>query len=136
MTLQELINTTTGIKNALFTGVLTEEKCNQLARIISPQSFDAVGTLVDMSTHMGDIEYRYAVFGEKQAAKYFSNVDIVCVLNNNRIKPGQELVDAWLPIINSGGYLVCFNQHDSIGTYLEKANENTTDYPPNWYRQA
>jgi len=136
MKLQDIITESSDIEHALFTGILRYEKCTELLKIIQPQSFDAVGTLVDMTKHMGQIDYKFSAFGEWEAAKHFNDVGLVCVLNNNVIKPAHELIDAWLPVIEPGGYLICFDHYADLNSDLQQADENTTDYPPNWYRQA
>jgi len=136
MTIQDLLNNIGDVESLILTGICDSNRCNFLVDQLRPTSVEARGTLIDIGADRLDIPYTFCVFGEHEAAEGLSNVDVVYIGNHYDAKPAHELLAAWLPVIKPGGYLICFDHYADADADLQQADENTTDYPPNWYRQA
>ena len=136
MTIQDLLDNIGDIDSLILTGICDKNRCAFLVDQLQPTSVEARGTLIDIGANRLDVAYTFCVFGEREAAKGLSDVDVVYIGNHYDAKPAYELLDAWLPVIKPGGYLICFDHYADADAELTQVDENTTDHPPNWYRQA
>ena len=136
MTFENLLNNLQGASSIVLTGLLKEENCQSIFDILQPSESQCLGTFFDTRRLMGDIPYTFKIFGERGVADQIEPVDVICIYNNTNIKPASELIDALLPKVKQGGHLICVDYEADFDTELTQVDENTTDHPPNWYRQA
>lgn len=136
MTIQDLLNHIGDIDLLILTGICDNNRCDFLVNQLQPTSVEARGTLIDIGANRLNIPYAFCVFGEREAAEGLSDLDVVYIGNHYDAKPAHELLNAWMPALKSGGYLICFDHYAEADAELTQVDENTTDYPPNWYRQA
>ena len=136
MTFNDLLNSLQGAGSLVLTGLLNKQNCQHVLDVLQPSEYQCLGTFSDTTRLMGGIPYVFKIFGEQGVADQIEPVDVICVYNNTNIKPASELIEALLPKVKSGGHLICVDYEAEPNTELTQADENTTDYPPNWYRQA
>lgn len=136
MTLSDLLHSLKGVGSLVLTGLLNRQNCQDLLNAAQPSQYQCLGTFSDTTRVMGDIPYTFKIFGERGVADQIEPVDVICIYNNTNIKPASELIDALLPKVKQGGHLICVDYEAGLDTELTQVDENTTDYPPNWYRQA
>lgn len=122
----------------VFTGICDPNRVQAVYNALLPSEASAVGTLVQRQNPMPDhMAYRFEVRAEEAAKDDYTDdsIDVLYIGNNSIAKSGQALIDAWLPKIKPGGYLICFDQYADSGDDFVAVDDTTTDYPPNWYRQ-
>ena len=136
MTFDDLLNSLQGAGSLVLTGLLNQQNCQRVLDAVQPSQYQCLGTFSDTTRVMGDIPYTFKIFGERGVADQIEPVDVICIYNNTNIKPASELIDALLPKVKQGGHLICVDYEAGPGTELTQVDENTTDHPPNWYRQA
>lgn len=138
MDLTDLLNQASA-GNLVFTGICDTNRVQAVYNSLSPDQASAVGTLVQCQNPMPDhMDYRFEIRAEEAAKDDYSDsiIDVLYIGNYSLAKDGQSLVDAWLPKIKPGGYIICFDHYSDPDADLVEVNNTTTDYPPNWYRQA
>ena len=136
MTLSDLLHSLKGAGSLVLTGLLNRQNCQDVLNAAQPSQYQCLGTFSDTTRVMSDIPYTFKIFGERGVADQIEPVDVICIYNNTNIKPASELIDALLPKVKQGGHLICVDYEAGLDTELTQVDENTTDYPPNWYRQA
>lgn len=138
MDLTDLLNQASA-GNLVFTGICDPNRVQAVYNSLTPDQASAVGTLVQCQNPMPDhMDYRFEMRGEEAARNEYSDasIDVLYIGNNEIAKSGQSLISAWLPKIKPGGYVICFDHYADPDADLVEVDDTTTDYPPNWYRQA
>lgn len=123
--------------NLVFTGICDPNRIASVYTALQPDEVSGVGTLIQMAPPEY-VPYHFEVQGEAKAKDEYNDasIDVLYIGNNSNIKPGQALIDAWLPKIKPGGHIICFDHNAEADAEFIETNENTTNYPPNWYRQC
>lgn len=121
--------------NLVFSGICDPNRVATVQDALQPDSVSAIGTLIQTKP---DVPYRFEFGGEDKAKDEHNDasIDVLFIGNHSLAKPGQDLIDAWLPKIKPGGHIICFDHYAEADATFTQVDDTTTDYPPNWYRQA
>jgi len=122
--------------HVVFTGICDKNRLSAVYNALEPTEVSAVGTLVMVFDRHPDIPYRYEIGEPTKAASEYHNdsIDLLYIGNHNACDNAQELVDAWLPKLKTGGYMVCFGHFSNSDDQLEQVYSNTQEYPDCWWR--
>lgn len=136
ITVLNLIKAKGPVDTLVFTGICSLNRISAVYATLSPISCSAVGRLTLVFERHSDIPYRYEISGPKEAAADYedNSIDILYIGNNYTFNSAEDELEAWLPKIRSGGYIICYDYNSTENAAFVETDKNTTEYPNDWYR--